>query len=78
MICNSLPQDFVSQTQSAINLSEGSGLLQQNSQSSQYFAGSRYAFRAPVTHISQFITLPEVCNYYHSYMFTLHTRSLLI
>ncbi|KAK2415184.1 hypothetical protein QL285_037688 [Trifolium repens] len=55
----SLPQDFVSQTQSAINLSEGSGLLQQNSQSSQYFAGSRYAFRAPVTHISQLITLPE-------------------
>ncbi|KAK2424254.1 hypothetical protein QL285_034634 [Trifolium repens] len=54
-----LPQDFVSQTQSAINLSEGSGLLQQNSQSSQYSAGSRYAFRAPITHISQFITLPE-------------------
>ncbi|WJX77104.1 hypothetical protein P8452_60444 [Trifolium repens] len=27
--------------------------------SSQYSAGSRYAFRAPVTHISQLITLPE-------------------
>ncbi|KAK2367105.1 hypothetical protein QL285_080423 [Trifolium repens] len=54
-----LPPDFIAQTQSSNNLSEGSSLQIQNSQSSQYSAGSRYAFRAPVTHISQLITLPE-------------------
>ncbi|WJX81908.1 hypothetical protein P8452_64733 [Trifolium repens] len=54
-----LPLDFVTQTQSSNNLSEGSSLQIQNSQTSQYSAGSRYAFRAPVTHISQLITLPE-------------------
>ncbi|WJX19054.1 hypothetical protein P8452_08788 [Trifolium repens] len=54
-----LPPDFLTQTQSSNNLSEGSSLQIQNSQSSKYSAGSRYAFRAPVTHISQLITLPE-------------------
>ncbi|MCH83837.1 replication protein A1-like protein, partial [Trifolium medium] len=54
-----LPADFVSQTQTTMTNADGSSIFQQNSQGSQYSVGQKYTFKAPATHISQLLTLPE-------------------
>ncbi|KAK2360554.1 hypothetical protein QL285_085813 [Trifolium repens] len=55
----SLPDDFVAQTQLAYTNVDANAIVPQNSMGSQYSNGSRYCFKAPATHISDFYSLPD-------------------
>ncbi|WJX19753.1 hypothetical protein P8452_09396 [Trifolium repens] len=54
-----LPDDFVAQSQLAYTNVETNVIVPHNSMGSQYSNGSRYCFKAPATHISDFYSLPD-------------------
>ncbi|WJX78859.1 hypothetical protein P8452_62041 [Trifolium repens] len=54
-----LPHDFIAQSISSLNNVDGNAMVTQNSMGSQYSSGSRYTFKAPATHISELLSLPD-------------------
>jgi hypothetical protein len=59
MISCRLPHDFIAQSIGSLNNVDRNAMVTQNSMGSQYSSGSRYTFKAPATHISELLSLPD-------------------